>query len=125
MMSLINREALYEKACGLEAQALAYVGKIANDETKIEKWRIWSAILAERTAFKHDIFDAPEVKPEPPWIPCSERLPEENGEYLVTREAKGIYKYVDIVKKTNASGDIASDIVAWMPLPSAYREEGE
>lgn len=62
-MSLINREALYEKACGLEAQALAYVGKIANDETRTEEWRIWSAILAERTAFKHDIFDAPEVKP--------------------------------------------------------------
>ena len=59
------------------------------------------------------------------WIPVSERLPEENGEYLVTREAKGIYKYVDIVKKTNASGNIASDIVAWMPLPEPYREEGD
>lgn len=61
-MSLINREALYEKACDLEAQALAYVGKIANDETKIEEWKIWSAILVERTAFKHDIFDAPSVQ---------------------------------------------------------------
>ena len=61
-MSLINREALYEKACGLEAQALSYVGKIANDETKIEEWRIWSAILTERTAFKHDIFDAPTIE---------------------------------------------------------------
>ena len=72
-MSLINREALYEKACGLEAQALLYVGKIANDETKIEEWRIWSAILTERTAFKHDIFDAPEVKPERTgkWIDCN------------------------------------------------------
>lgn len=63
-MNLINREALYEKACDLEAQALAYVGKIANDETKIEEWKIWSAILVERTAFKHDIFDAPSVQPE-------------------------------------------------------------
>ena len=62
---------------------------------------------------------------EPQWIPCREKLPEENGEYLVTREAKGIYKYVDIVKKTNTSGDIASDIIAWMPLPKSYREEGE
>ena len=63
-MRVIDGEALYEKACDLEAQALAYVGKIANDETKIEEWRIWSAILTERTAFKHDIFDAPEVKPQ-------------------------------------------------------------
>lgn len=60
---------------------------------------------------------------EPKWIPCSERLPEENGEYLVTRESKGIYKFVDIVKKTNTSGDIASDIVAWMPLPEPYKGE--
>ena len=62
-MSLINREALYEKACDLEAQALAYIGKIANDKTKIEEWKIWSAILIERTGFKHDIFDAPEELP--------------------------------------------------------------
>lgn len=62
-MSLINREALYEEACDLEAQALSYVAKIANDKTKIEEWKIWSAILIERTAFKHDIFDAPEELP--------------------------------------------------------------
>ena len=59
------------------------------------------------------------------WIPVTKRLPEENGEYLVTRESNGIYKYVDIVKKTNTSGDIASDIVAWMPLPEPARLEGE
>lgn len=63
-MSLINREALYEKACDLEAQALSYVGKIVNDESKIEEWKIWSAILAERTAFKQDVFDAPTI-PQP------------------------------------------------------------
>ena len=62
-MSLINREALYEEACDLEAQALSYVAKIANDKTKIEEWKIWSAILIERTGFKHDIFDAPEELP--------------------------------------------------------------
>lgn len=63
-MSLINREALYEKVCGLEAQALSYIEKIIHDEDKVEEWKIWSAILTERTAFKHDIFDAPEIKPE-------------------------------------------------------------
>lgn len=57
-MRAIDGDPLYERACELEAQALAYVGKIANDESKIEEWRIWSAILAERTAFKHDVFDA-------------------------------------------------------------------
>ena len=70
-MSLINREALYEKVCGLEAQALSYIEKIIHDEDKVEEWKIWSAILTERTAFKHDIFDAPEIKPERPkskWV---------------------------------------------------------
>lgn len=68
-MSLIDREALYEKACDLEAQALSYVGKIVNDKTRTEEWRIWSVVLAERTAFKHDVFDAPEAQPEqPPYV---------------------------------------------------------
>ena len=150
-MSLINREALYEKACGLEAAAFAHViGKIANDETKTEEWKIWSAILAERTAFKHDIFDALEVKPEPHWIPCSERLPEEDGEYLVLYYTRSRYKpYVyDVISFTNDLYKIDeydfidqkgqkgwfyhdreygfcedNDVTAWMPLPEPYRED--
>ena len=144
-MSLINREVQYKKACDLEAQALAYVGKIANDETRTEEWRIWSAILAERTAFKHDVFDAPEVKPEPKWIPCSERLPEEHiGFYLVTVQ-KRIITALNVVGCDNTVHDIdiarwdydrrapqrgyhwckADKVIAWMPLPEPFREEGE
>lgn len=63
-MRLIDANALYERTCELEAQALAYIEKINNDETKVEEWRTWSAILAERTAFKHDIYDAPTIEPE-------------------------------------------------------------
>ena len=62
-MRPIDADPLYEKACNLEAQALSYVEKIVNDETKTEEWRIWSAILAERTAFKHDVFDSPTITP--------------------------------------------------------------
>ena len=78
MDDLISRRALYNKAATLEAQALDYVGKLIErdgEETSVE-WRIWSAILIERTAFKHDVYDAPSAQPEPRWIPCSERLPE-------------------------------------------------
>lgn len=62
-MRLIDADALYERATTLEAQALDYVGKLIErdgDEPSVE-WKIWSAILAERTAFKHDLMDAPTV----------------------------------------------------------------
>ena len=138
-MSLINREALYEKACDLEAQALAYVGKIVNDETKIEEWRIWSVVLAERTAFKHDVFDAPEVQPEQRWIPCSERLPDRPEQMLVyamnthfsiakyKEVRKGVNDYVYTWVTDNAF-DIpheVKNVIAWLPLPEPYREEGD
>lgn len=60
---LIDADALYERAASLDAQALDYVGKLTErdgDEISIE-WKIWSAILAERTAFRHDVFDAPTI----------------------------------------------------------------
>lgn len=66
MDDLISRRALYERAATLEAQALDYVGKLIErdgEETSVE-WRIWSAILTERTAFKHDVYDAPSAQPE-------------------------------------------------------------
>ena len=63
-MRLIDADAMYERACSLEAQALDYVGKLIErdgDEVS-EEWKIWSAILTERTAFKHDVFDAPTIE---------------------------------------------------------------
>ena len=57
---LISRSALYYRAAKLEAQALDHVGKLIErdgDEPSVD-WRIWSAILNERTAFKHDVSDA-------------------------------------------------------------------
>ena len=43
-----------------------------------------------------------EPEPEPQWIPCSERLPEEEEDFLVTDE-----------------------VIAWMPLPEPYRKDGD
>lgn len=63
MADLIAREPLYEQAVKLEAEALKYVSKLRERDGKepSEDWKIWSAILAERTAFKFDIMDAPSV----------------------------------------------------------------
>ena len=67
--------------------------------------------------------DMPTIQPEPHWIPCSERLPEErknvlccfwNGEntkIIVSQRAD--YNYWSWVGRTG-------DMIAWMPLPSPY-----
>lgn len=55
---LISRMALYEKTAEWEAQALHMVELHLHDEDTTE-WRKWSTILAERSAFKHDVADAP------------------------------------------------------------------
>ena len=82
------------------------------------------------------------------WIPCSERLPEEDGEYLCTRYFK--YSERSIVEVLSFANDLykqdqydfceydglkksgfnkydseygyyeVDDVVAWMPLPEAY-----
>lgn len=79
-MRLIDGDALYEKASDLEAQALDYTVKISNDEEKREEWIRWSAILAERTAFKHDVHDAPTIESERKTGTWYEHYSHEDGE---------------------------------------------
>ena len=63
---------------------------------------------------------------EQKWIPCSERLPDESGEYLVTilYDGKIMLDIDDIdcdgrVKKWNYRDSVK--VLAWMPLPQPYR----
>jgi hypothetical protein len=58
---LIDADELYEKTAKWEAQALHMVEVTMHDEDKTE-WRRWSAVLTERSAFKHDIADAPTIE---------------------------------------------------------------
>jgi len=63
------------------------------------------------------------------WIPCSERLPEEYGNYLITTydgdvdigsidpSRKGVWSACD------ADGFYwLRNVIAWMPLPERYQE---
>ena len=81
----------------------------------------------------------------PMWIPVSERLPEANGRYLVTRGLNAcgalwnriyIVNYSDLMglKPTKIwwNGNVGksdfetyNDILAWMPLPEHYKESEE
>ena len=66
----------------------------------------------------------PSAQPEPQWIPCSEKLPEEMGTYMTTIDygERGLvagqrYYYGRGLKWNDEC------VIAWMPLPEPYREE--
>lgn len=83
------------------------------------------------------ITEAPTIEPEPQWIPCSERLPKEDGQYLITVKYKHVDGYDDIYAEHgdwyDAKWDMfcfghcgeVEDIIAWMPLPEPYTERRE
>ena len=122
-MRLIDADALYEKASDLEAQALDYTVKISNDEEKREEWLRWSAILAERSAFKHDVNDAPTIEPGPRWMPCEESLPSSGTACFVTVECSG-EKSTCVSTFDHGVGwsnlECGERVVSWMKLPEAY-----
>ena len=68
------------------------------------------------------------------WIPCSDRLPDKDGSYLIQNDFGGIrcLYYADgwNCSRDYSSGEIYREyelhsVVAWMPLPKAYEGEGE
>ena len=97
--------------------------------------------------FKQTIMELPPVE-QKRWIPVSERLPEEDGEYLVTVKStfKNTRNYIklccfarnlylideyDFVDKKGIAGFYKydseygyyemTDVIAWMPLPEPYK----
>ena len=79
------------------------------------------------------------------WIPVTERLPEKNGRYLVTRGLNAcgamwnriyIANYSDLMgiksERIWWQGNVGKsdferleDVIAWMPLPNRYEEGAE
>lgn len=106
-----------------------------------------------RTAeVRQSLLDVPSAEVEPvkhgQWIPVSERLPEEDTEVLISyryKEGEGDTSHVDIDITTygqmyfggNKVGNNKHwrapfeyfysnyEVIAWMPLPEPYKEEGE
>ena len=60
-----------------------------------------------------------EMPPAQQWIPCSERLPDQNGKYLVV----GRQKAINILKFDGGRWYGKWGVVAWMPLPDCYQGE--
>jgi len=63
----------------------------------------------------------PSAQPEQRWIPCSERLPDKNGKYLVV----GRQKAINILKFDGGRWYGKWGVVAWIPIPEPYKAESE
>lgn len=60
------------------------------------------------------------------WIPCSDKLPVDLENYLVTLEDEYGELYISIVeygKYTWTNKPPYSDVIAWQPLPQPYKGE--
>ena len=71
---------------------------------------------------------------EADWIPCSERLPDESGDYICTIPLDEEETYIDVLTFHKGrfyedddewGATYHDDVLAWMPLPEPYREDGE
>ena len=100
-------------------------------EDKTEKQFLESEELNTDDWFRHRIFvqnmndiDRQTILNLPSaqrWIPCSERLPDQNGKYLVV----GRQKAINILKFDGGRWYGKWGVVAWMPLPEPYKGESE
>lgn len=79
-----------------------------------------------------DLLDEMPTVERPQWIPCSERLPEKVGNYLVSDIYGNVYSsYFDYLKEKKCFVydddlfDLTEDdtVVAWKPLPEPYKKE--
>ena len=78
----------------------------------------------------HAIYDIPSAEPEQcaenaRWIPCSERLPEKDGRYLVTCRNWGAWTVDWNIwhNEPKQSWVYEQGVIAWMPLPEPYQEK--
>ena len=71
----------------------------------------------------------PSAQREQRWIPCSERLPEHGGRYLISvldgiNRRTTVAPYLPRCKAWAMNGRMAYwKVIAWLPLPEPYREE--
>ena len=63
-MRLIDADALYKQTAEWESQAQHMIDVTCHEQDKTE-FKKWSAILADRSAFKFDVTDAPTIDAVP------------------------------------------------------------
>ena len=86
----------------------------------------------DKSVTPNDIMRFPSAQQEPHWIPCSERLPDEDSDILVTYAEKDEKRIVPVnygrVTWFDCVFNMALNpvgVLAWMPLPKPYGGEGD
>ena len=74
--------------------------------------------------FERILDSLPSAQPEPRWIPCEERLPE-NGHYYLWCSDMGSVQSDYYWNGFENGMKYGYNIVAWMPLPRAYKEDSD
>ena len=75
------------------------------------------------------VYNLPSAQPEQRWIPCSERLPEHGGRYLISvldgiNRRTTVAPYLPRCKAWAMNGRMAYwKVIAWLPLPEPYKEK--
>lgn len=123
MARYIDANVLYEKFCKLDSQALHHVGSLDPKENR-EEWLIWNAILKERSAYKHDVYNAPTV--DVPDTNVGDMIIRQSAIDALEREKtyctayKDGYTQTDYFKEYNMG--LTDGIKALNKLPSAQPE---
>ena len=118
-MTLISREDAIETVAQQWLFEASAESPYVNDDD-IDEYRNLAEGLFE---------DVPSAEAE--WIPCSKRLPEDGIAVLITTENEEVYidqVITDPYKERYFQSNTAYDnfqVIAWMPLPEPYREDGE
>jgi hypothetical protein len=93
----------------------------------------WLGTEKDRANIEQAVWMVKNVIERSKWIPCSERLPERKGEYLVTYRPcywdnveNEIKVGIDSFRgKTSWAKKKYQKVIAWIPFPEPYKEEGE
>ena len=91
----------------------------------IDKYQRENGVDVYRYNVIQDLADAPTVDAEPKWIPCSERLPDDDRTKVVTlangNAECGYYSNGDWWCVGDSISLENPTVIAWMPLPEPYK----